>query len=85
MVEQTNEGVGIDDIHIFEKQAIYTGPSVNSVSQNVNGNGWTNFIADGKRLVSINPHGQDLGSTEVQVHIKTAGVTGCIQPISPGS
>ncbi|WP_205509371.1 S8 family serine peptidase [Longitalea arenae] len=71
----TYEGVGIDDIHIFDKAAIYSGPNITSgLTQAVSGNNWIHFNSGGNRIASINPHGQDLGNTEVKVYINTAAV-----------
>lgn len=71
------EGVGIDDIHIFEKAPVYTGPeNPKQVTKDVSGNSWINFDdASGNRIVSINPNGQNLGSTTIGVFINdTASV-----------
>ncbi|MBO9199059.1 MULTISPECIES: S8 family serine peptidase [Niastella] len=71
----TYEGVGIDDIHIFDKAAIYNGPNITSgLTQTVSGSGWTHFNTGGNRVVSINPNGQNLGSTDVRVYINSSGV-----------
>jgi hypothetical protein len=62
------EGVGIDDIHIFDKAAIYTGADIPAgITQPVSGNSWTHFSVSNNLIVSINPQGQDLGSTTVKV------------------
>ncbi len=65
----TFEGVGVDDIHVFDKKPIYTGtPITSGLSQTVNANGWIDFNdASGKRVVSLNSFGQNLGLTNVQV------------------
>ncbi len=68
------EGVGIDDIHIFDKALIYTGSDATVPSQNVSGNNWIDFNIGGNRVVSINPNGQDLGSTSVKVYFNTGPV-----------
>jgi hypothetical protein len=70
------EGVGIDDIHVFDKKLIYTGPAITSgLSQTVNTNGWVHFNdAGGKRVVSVNSLGQNLGLTNVQVYPHTGSV-----------
>ena len=66
----TYEGVGIDDIHIFDKTPIYNGPSISSgLSQPVSGSSWIDFDMGGSRILSINPNGQDLGNTQVGVYI----------------
>ena len=64
----TEEGIGIDDIHVFEKAPIYEGAPVTGITQNVVGNDWVNISSGGKRIVSVNPNGLDLGATNVQVH-----------------
>jgi hypothetical protein len=68
------EGVGIDDIHIFEKQAIYTGPDVTNINATVTGSSWTDFTSGGNLVASINPLGQNLGSTDVSVYINTGAI-----------
>jgi hypothetical protein len=69
------EGVGIDDIHIFEKASIYGGANITSgLSKPVSGSGWIDFNMGSNRVVSINSHGQDLGNTNVQAYINTGGV-----------
>ena len=62
------EGVGIDDIHVFDKAQIYTGTSVAGITQTVSGSNWVHFISGGKRVASINANGFDLGSTTVDVY-----------------
>lgn len=64
------EGVGIDDIHIFEKKLIYSSaPAVTGITQTVNGSSWVDFNApDGKRVASINANGNTMGSTTVDVY-----------------
>lgn len=68
------EGVGIDDIHIFEKATIYTGADVLNVNQTVSGNNWVHFNSGGNRIASIHPMGQNLGSTDVSAYINTGAV-----------
>jgi len=69
------EGVGIDDIHVFDKAAVYSGANVTSgLSQVVSGSSWVNFDVGGHRVASINPNGQNLGLTNVKVYINTGGV-----------
>lgn len=71
----TYEGVGIDDIHIFDKAAIYSGADITSgLTQPVSGNNWIHFNSGGNRIASINPHGQDLGNTGVKVYINPGAV-----------
>ena len=71
----TYDGVGIDDVHIFDKAAIYTGTSLTGITQNVSGNNWIDFTdTAGNKIVSINPAGMDLGTTTVQVYAYTGKV-----------
>ena len=65
------EGVGIDDIHIFDKATIYTGADVLSNSQTVSGTNWVHFTSNGNLIASVNPLGQNLGTTDVSVYINT--------------
>ena len=62
------EGIGIDDIHVFDRSSIYEGVPVTGITQNVSGANWVNFSSGGKRVVSLNANGINLGSTAVQVH-----------------
>lgn len=64
----TEEGIGIDDIHVFDKAAIYTGVPVSNISQTVNSSNWVHFSSSGKRIVSLNSNGANLGLTSIQVH-----------------
>jgi hypothetical protein len=62
------EGVGVDDIHIFDKAPVYTGPTLLNTTQAVSGSNWIHFTSGGTRIASINPNGQNLGSTTVDVY-----------------
>ncbi|HEV2482812.1 MAG TPA: S8 family serine peptidase, partial [Puia sp.] len=62
----TYEGVGIDDVHVFDKASVYTGAD-DSLTQPVSGTGWVNFDLGGGRVAAINPNGQNLGLTNVKV------------------
>lgn len=68
----TYEGVGIDDVHIFDKASVYNGAD-DSLSQPVSGNNWINFDIGGGRIAAINPNGQDLGPTNVKVFFNQTG------------
>ncbi len=68
------EGVGIDDIHIFDKAGIYSGVDVISQTVSVNGNNWTHFVNDGKRIASINANNNNLGSTSAEVYFNQGPV-----------
>jgi hypothetical protein len=66
----SREGIAIDDIHIYDKQyGIYDGPPNNSsvvTLPNVTGSNWIHFTDGGEVVASINPAGQNMGSTAVQ-------------------
>lgn len=66
----TVEGVGIDDIHVFDKKLIYsTATNVTGITQPVSGSTWIHFNApDGRRVASINPNTENLGNTTVDVY-----------------
>lgn len=62
------EGVGIDDIHIFDKTLVYTGAQLLNTTQTVSGSNWIHFTSGGNRIASLNPNGQNLGNTTVDVY-----------------
>ncbi len=68
------EGVGVDDIHVFDKAKIYSGSDVTGITLPVSGTNWINFSVGGDRVVSINPNGQNLGATSVDVHFNSGPV-----------
>jgi hypothetical protein len=68
------EGVGIDDIHIFERETIYSGADVTNLTQPVNGNGFVDFKSGGNLVASIHPMGQNLGTTEVSAYINSGPI-----------
>ena len=69
------EGVGIDDVHVFDKAAVYSGSDITSgLSHTVSGSGWVDFDVAGHRVASINPNGQSLGLTNVKVYFNTGGI-----------
>lgn len=69
------EGVGIDDIHIFDRTGIYAGANIpGGLSRQVAGEEWVHFEADGRRIVSVHANGQDLGETTVKTYLHTGPV-----------
>ena len=71
----TFEGIGIDDVHVFDKATIYSGANTDAgITQNVSGNNWVDFGTGNNRIASINPNGQNLGSTTVKVFINKTGI-----------
>lgn len=66
------DGIGVDDIHIYDNMfGIYDGVSMSApTTQAINGgNNWVDFLATGKLVASIQPNNQDLGATNVQAYI----------------
>ena len=68
------EGIGIDDVHIFDKAPVFTDSLSASLSQPVSGSGWTDYDLNGKRIFSINPNGQNLGNTRLNVFRDTLAI-----------
>ncbi len=68
------EGVGIDDIHVFDKAAVYAGTTLTGITQTVNGSNWVHFNSGATRVASINANGNSLGSTAVSVYPYTGTV-----------
>jgi len=72
----SGEGIAIDDIHIYDNdKGIYDGAGlIAPLTKSVTGNDWINFESNGQLIASINPHGQNMGSTNVQAYINTSPV-----------
>jgi hypothetical protein len=72
----SDEGVGIDDVHIFDKSPIYLAyDTPGRATKPVSGNNWIDFTYEAPNwpgyqlFASINANGQDLGNTDVSVYI----------------
>lgn len=63
------EGIGIDDIHIFEKETIYEDVDITNLELPVLGNEWINFKYQDQMIASINPLNQNLGKCSVSLYI----------------
>jgi hypothetical protein len=71
------EGVAVDDIHIYDNtMGIYNGVTMSSpVTQTISGGtSWVDFTSAGKLIASIQPAGQNMGSTSVQTFINSGAV-----------
>jgi Secretion system C-terminal sorting domain len=62
------EGVGIDDIHVFDKAAIYNSVPLTGLTQAVSGSNWIHFNSGANRVASVNANGNNLGNTTVDVY-----------------
>jgi hypothetical protein len=70
----TQEGLGIDDIHIFDKATIYTGAAQTTLTQTMSGSNWFTVSSGGDHVVSINPNGNNLGTVTTGVYPYTGQV-----------
>lgn len=76
----SKDGMGVDDIHIYDNvYGIYTGASPSPVVNVpvVNGTSWIHFLSPattGQLIASVNPNGQNMGSTDVQGFIHPGAV-----------
>jgi hypothetical protein len=71
------EGVAVDDIHIYDNtMGIYDGVTmISPVAQTISGStSWVDFTSSGKLIASIQPGGQNMGSTSVQTFINSGTV-----------
>ncbi|OJV21130.1 MAG: peptidase S8/S53 subtilisin kexin sedolisin [Dyadobacter sp. 50-39] len=68
------EGIALDDVHIFDKVSSILDNTGGMANKQVSGSGWVNFTSNGKLMASINPNGQNMGNTQVQMYLNTAGV-----------
>ncbi|MBL7743678.1 MAG: S8 family serine peptidase [Chitinophagaceae bacterium] len=72
------EGIGVDDIHVYDNiYGIYEGAPYTSNTINqpaVSGSNWVDFTDGGKLIASVNPNGQNLGSTNARTYINTSAV-----------
>lgn len=74
--EVNREGIAIDDIHVYNNpNGIYDVTGVSPVvnQPTVSGSNWIHFIEAGtsKLVASVNPNGQNMGSTDAQSYVYT--------------
>lgn len=71
----TEEGIGIDDVRIYEKKEIADiSDQSPAVSATVNGSNWIPFEQGSAVMAEINANGQDLGTVSVTPFINTSAV-----------
>ena len=68
------EGIGIDDVHLFDKAPVFTDSLITSLTKLVNGNNWIDFDLNGQRLFSIQPKGQNLGNTTLTIYRDSSAI-----------
>lgn len=61
------EGLAIDQVHVYDRQALYNGTNV-QVATAVSGNNWVHITSGGQRVLSIHPQGQNLGMATVNLY-----------------
>jgi hypothetical protein len=68
----TYEGIGIDDLHVYDSTTtIYEGNGAD-VKQTINGGQeWIEFKKDGKLIGAIQPNGQNLGDVQLKTFINS--------------
>lgn len=67
----TFEGLAVDDIHIFERDnTIFPATGATTVSQEINGNQWTDFLENNQLLASVQPNNQNLPGTNVTLYAR---------------
>ncbi len=65
-------GFSLDDVHIYSRDyGIFHGSTLAPVTQVVSGNQFVNFVQNGNLLAQIEPSGQSIGNTEVNVYAHT--------------
>ena len=71
----TEEGIGIDDVRIFEKAVIADAISSSSIaSAPVSGNNWVVLNLGDSIIAEINANGQNLGTVTVQPYLYTGNI-----------
>jgi len=72
----TNEGVGIDDIHIHSNEPIWTAATsiTNQKQRSTGTNTWINFTSGGGRIISIKDNGFYLDTVTVNCYRNTGAV-----------
>ncbi|HEY9663439.1 MAG TPA: hypothetical protein V6C65_33750, partial [Allocoleopsis sp.] len=65
------EGLSVDQVHVYDRVAMYNGSTV-TITQAVSGNNWVHFNSGGQRIFSIQPNGQNLGDVTLTMY-KAAG------------
>ena len=60
------EGLAIDQVHVYDRKPLYTGPDMQWTVP-VSGNNWIHIEQGGQRVFSINPLGQDLGNVTLKI------------------
>lgn len=64
----TQEGIGIDDIHIFDKAPVYASTTKKVSIAQVNKGDWVHFTSGVNRFASVYSAKNDLGATTVTVY-----------------
>jgi hypothetical protein len=68
------EGVGIDDVHMHEKNPVYTGTDISLSPISVSGTSWVHFDHAGQRVFSVHPQDQNLGNMQLFTYFDESGL-----------
>ncbi|HJW28632.1 MAG TPA: hypothetical protein VJ508_05200, partial [Saprospiraceae bacterium] len=61
------DGLGLDQVHVYDRVAIYNGTNT-QITIPVSGSNWVHFESGGQRIFSINPMGQNLGNVTLNLY-----------------
>ena len=61
------EGLAIDQVHIYDRKPLYTGGNMQWTLP-VSGSNWMHIEQGGQRIFSIHPQGQDLGDVTLAIY-----------------
>ena len=65
----TYEGIAVDDIHIYDlTYPILPANSNSTISQNISGNSWNDYLQTNQLLASIQPNNQNINNTVVNLY-----------------
>ncbi len=64
-------GVAVDDIHIYGGNDTSIQSSTKVTTASISGSSFVNILNGNNRIVSINPNGQNLGSTTIGVYVRS--------------
>jgi hypothetical protein len=65
----TFEGLAVDDIHIFERNnTIFPETGATTVSQEISGGQWADFLENNQLLAAVQPNGQSIPGTAVTLY-----------------
>ncbi len=67
------EGMGLDQVTLYEHDTIYDATNIDTIVRSVSGNNWVPIDSNSQHILSIHPKGQNLGNARVSL-FKYTGV-----------